>query len=221
MSDPKAVIFDMDGVLVDTEPIYISINRTLFAELGVTMSKEKLLTYVGISSGRFWGEIRKDYSLPQSLAELIAQEKERHAAYFSRMPIPEVAGARELITELTGEGISLAVASSSSMATISTILTKTGLISFFPELVSGQDIARGKPAPDIFLLAAERLRISPENCLVIEDSPHGVAGAKEAGMRCVGYANPNSGRQNLSRADMVVDDFSLENRERIVSLLLA
>jgi HAD superfamily hydrolase (TIGR01509 family) len=222
MPSPKAVIFDMDGVLVDTEPVYIGINRALFAKLGVNMSMEKMLTYVGISANRFWKEVRDDYHLPHSVSKLIALEKQRQVSYFTATPsIPEVPGARMLLSELTRNGVSLAIASSSSPEIIGAILTKTGLCSFFPVCISGQDIARGKPAPDIFLLAAEKMGMQAKDCLVIEDSPHGIAGAKEAGMVCVGYSNPHSGNQNLSAADLIIRDFKLENRKKILSMVVA
>jgi HAD superfamily hydrolase (TIGR01509 family) len=220
MPSPAAVIFDMDGVLVDTEPIHIDINLALLAEFGVVMPMKKMLTYVGISANRFWREARADYNLPHSVDDLIAIERERLISFIaSAASIPEVPGVRELLTELAGRDISLAVASSSATEVITALLAKSGLISLFQERVSGQNLARGKPAPDIFMLAAEKLRVRPKRCLVIEDSSPGVAGAKAAGMACVGFANPNSGNHDLNGADLIIGNFSAENRRKIFSLL--
>jgi beta-phosphoglucomutase family hydrolase len=220
MPSPSAVIFDMDGVLVDTEPLHIEVNLSLLAELGINFPKERILEYVGISAPRFWQEIKQEFDLPQSAEELIATERARLLAHIAKVKaIPPIPGIRELLDELSARNVPLAVASSSAMEAIIALLTKSDVLDFFPVLVSGQDLSRGKPAPDIFLLAAEKLGARPDDCLVIEDSSPGVAGAKAAGMQCVGFVNKNSGNQDLSRADLIVADFSEMNREKIGSLL--
>jgi beta-phosphoglucomutase-like phosphatase (HAD superfamily) len=113
----------------------------------------------------------------------------------------------------------MAVASSSSRDIVDLILSKLAIYRFFAATVSGKDVAQGKPAPEIFLKAAADLGVEPRNCIVIEDSPAGIAGAKAAGMICIGFANPNSGRLDLSDADLILDDFSPESRLKVKELV--
>ena len=111
------------------------------------------------------------------------------------------------------------VASSSSKSTIHLIIEKLRLSTYFQFLVSGTEVANGKPHPDIFLKAAQLHNVSPENCIVIEDSQNGIMGAKRAGMTCVGFRNPGSGQQDLSEADIVIDDYNRKSIDSIIGLL--
>ncbi len=216
----KSVIFDMDGVLVDTEPIYVAINRGIFKRLGVEISVEHHLSYVGNSAVRMWGEIKRDFGLVHSVEELIRDEKRAQLDRFEGLKsIPPIPGIRDLIDRLRTEGIPFAVASSSPPELIELILGKAELDQFFEVTVSGDDVEKGKPAPDIFLLAAKRLSVDPESCLVIEDSPHGVRGANAAGMITCGFLNPNSGNQDLSDADFTVDHFYGNDLKRILGMI--
>jgi HAD superfamily hydrolase (TIGR01509 family) len=126
------------------------------------------------------------------------------SAHTNLQPISHV---ERLIRELVEQRVPIAVASSSSPALIEMILTKSNLKSYFSVIVSGEEVSQGKPAPDIFLHAAKELGVSPSVCLVIEDSHHGVKAAKSAGMRCIGYQNLNSGKQDLSCADHIVTSY--------------
>ena len=107
-------------------------------------------------------------------------------------------GIRKLLDELKSCGIKIGLASSSSKEFIELILNKLGVIEYFEVIISGEDVQKSKPAPDIFQKAAEALNVEPSNCLVIEDSGHGVKAAKLAEMKCIGFNNPNSGKQDLS-----------------------
>jgi HAD superfamily hydrolase (TIGR01509 family) len=214
-----SVIFDMDGVLADTEPVYLGIIRDLFAWHGVVVPESRLETYVGVSSESMWTEIRREFGLRQTVAELVRIEHEDQQRRLSELPhLPPVAGVEDLILALKAAGARLGVASSSSRAVIGLILERTGLARHFDTVVSGEDVARSKPAPDIFLAAAARLNAAPAGCVVIEDSTHGVRGAKAAGMRVIGYVNPNSGRQDVSGADLVVTALSARLAEQVMCL---
>jgi beta-phosphoglucomutase family hydrolase len=216
----KAVIFDMDGVLIDSEPIYIQSNREYFKELGLDISMERHLTYVGICARKMWHEIRDTFGLQESVEELLNKEKETLYKLVSEMnSLPTIPGIYKLLSELQKKQIKMAVASSSPRAMIDLVLRKLEMENYFEAIVCGDDISNGKPAPDIFLQAAERINTAPGECVVIEDSTHGVAGALDAGMTCVGFANPNSGNQDLSRADTILSDFSAESIHRILLLL--
>jgi HAD superfamily hydrolase (TIGR01509 family) len=222
MTRLRAVIFDMDGVLADTEPIYMEINRDLLSELGVTtLPFEQLLPYVGIPAKRMWTELRTRFELQQPLSELIRLEKDLQVQHLRGMKqIPEIPGVRPLLEELRQMGIPMAVASSSSREIVELILSKVAVRHFFRATVSGEDVSQGKPAPDIFLKAAATLGTEPQKCLVIEDSPPGVKGARNAGMLCVGFANANSGKLDLSGAELILSDFSPESRLKIKRLIL-
>jgi HAD superfamily hydrolase (TIGR01509 family) len=212
-----AAIFDMDGVLVDTEPFYVEVNQQLFEKLGITMSIEEQLTFVGISSAEMWHTTREKFKLSQPVETLMQLETEAFCRKLKTLPnLTPMPGVVALIKTLRDSGSRLAIASSSSRIIIDLITARTGLDAYFDVIVSGEEVVHGKPNPEIFLTAAERLHVVPENCVVIEDSPHGVAGAKSANMRCVGFQNPNSGNQDLSQADLLIHDFSHENIQKIV-----
>lgn len=219
-SKQHAVIFDMDGVLVDTEPLYVKINQQLFEELGIAMSVEEQLAFVGISSADMWRIIREKFTLSQPVETLLQLEMDAMYHTLKTLPFLDlIPGITELLNILRNSKIRLGIASSSRRTIIELITTRTGLKTYLDAVVSGDDVTLGKPDPEIFLTAAERLGVIPEDCLVIEDSPHGIAGAKDAKMRCVGFQNPNSGNQDLSRADLVIENFSPQNIQKILRLI--
>jgi HAD superfamily hydrolase (TIGR01509 family) len=210
----------MDGVLVDTEPIYVDVSRRIFAELAVDIPMDRHLGYVGVSAVRMWREIKEDFGLPHSVPELIAKEKHAQIrAVWEKHILDPIPGVEKLLQRLQRQTIPCAIASSSSRELIDLVLHKSGLHAFFCISVSGEDVQNGKPAADIFLAAAQRLKAQPSACLVIEDSPHGIAGAKAAGMKTCGFVNANSGNQDLSAADLIVDSFSDSCIELILNML--
>ena len=147
MHGHAAVIFDMDGVLVDTEPIYVDICRSLFIKFGVEISKERLQSYVGIPAHRMWSEIRDDFAIEHSVDELMQSEKtEQRHRLLALNEIPMVSGVAAFIEKLHRSEIAMGVASSSSRDTIRIILKKTGLHPYFEAIISGEDVEQGKPA---------------------------------------------------------------------------
>lgn len=211
----------MDGVLVDSEPLYRQSNFRIFAELGIRVSDDEYHDFVGSSADRMWSTLKERFRLAEPVGSLVRREADGHygqlLAMDSLSPIP---GVEELLRALEALPARLAVASSSARRVVDLTLAKTGLGSFFGVTVAGEEVARGKPHPDIFLETARRLKVAPGQCLVLEDSPRGIAGARAAGMVAVGFRNPNSGRQDLSEADLVVDSFSKAGRRRILDLAM-
>lgn len=204
----EAVIFDMDGVLIDSEPIYFEIERNTFAHFGATLSDEEHHSYVGVTLESMWQQVLDKHQLNTTLEEALTFHKNNILHTMTNHPsltaIPDV---ERWLRWLHEQKIPIAVASSSPHALIDIIMNKTGLGRYFERRVSGEEVENGKPAPDVFLHTANLLSVSPSHCLVIEDSRNGVLAAKAAGMRCIGYRNPGSGDQDLSKADLLVSSY--------------
>lgn len=207
------VIFDMDGVIIDSEPIYFQIEQELFHEMGLELTPEEHLNYVGRSD--LWETVSKKYDLDVDLNEIHKKENSRYLEIISKsFDEGPIDGIEELIRELASDDITLVLASSSKMKNIELVLTTFGLLKYFDLRISGADLATSKPHPEIFLKAAEMAGSVPRECLVIEDSNNGVKAAKAANMKCVGFKNPNSGNQDLSAADWIINSFDEFDFER-------
>jgi HAD superfamily hydrolase (TIGR01509 family) len=188
MSAFSAVIFDCDGVLVDSEVIALEVEMGILAEIGLTYEREDYIRrFLGTTSAHYFAALDAEHRarfgapLPEGLNERMSQ------AYYPAIEaaLRVIPGARELVAALT---VSKAVASSSSVHGLTLKLTKVGLWqAFAPHIYSGQLVARGKPAPDIFLHAADRLGVDPQTCVAIEDSVNGVLAARAAGMTVLGF----------------------------------
>ena len=205
----KAVLFDMDGVLIDSELIRLELLQGIFKSMNIIMSDEEYIKFIGTSSHFMWGTIKDKYSLDYTLEELIKKDRTKYFNYLSssEMKISPITGIPELLKALYENNIKMAVASSSPIAVIELIIESFKFKNYFNELVTGDYVERSKPEPDIFLYAADKLGVLPEECIVIEDSCNGVKAAKKAGMKCIGYRNCNSGDQDLSKADIIIDSF--------------
>jgi len=204
----KAVIFDLDGVMVDSEPMhYHAFAETLRGEGvdGVTFAYYK--QFVGSTNRYMWETAMRDFHLTKSMAYLIKKDEGNRDALLRQeghIPLP---GVCELVRDLYRHDIKLAVASSSPQAYIEEAVMSLHVMDCFSHLVTGESLERSKPAPDIFLKAAQLLRVAPMDCIVVEDSENGVRAANAAGMFCIAFRNPNSGNQDLSFADVIVDSF--------------
>jgi len=213
------VIFDMDGVIVDSQPYHFAVEDKMCREMGIDVSLEESHSFVGMAGAMVWRYLKSKFALPESIEELLAFENKARTAYFSSLenvhPIP---GVVALLEELKQHDIKTALASSSSVEVIEIFISKLGIKDYFQKIISGDAVENGKPDPDIFLYTATALGENPSDCLVIEDSANGVKAAKLAGMKCIGFRNANSGDQDLSLADMVIDDFRKVDLEILESL---
>ncbi|GIZ16444.1 HAD family hydrolase [Capnocytophaga catalasegens] len=200
----KYFIFDMDGVLVDSEPIHYQVMSIVFDRLQLSLSEKYRHTLTGMAGIPMWSKIVKDCHLPKSPSEYLDFHRD---IFFEELPnknIPEVKGVKDLLFCLKENDYKLALASSSTMKLIDIFTEQLQIKSYFDTIVSGENLQRSKPFPDIFLKVAENFNTAPESCIVLEDSTNGVLAAKSAGMTCIGFANPNSGKQDLSKADVIV-----------------
>lgn len=180
-----SVIFDLDGTLVDSEPNYYEAGRRLLVRHGVPdFTWEHHTRYIGISTRETLTALRAEYGIATPVDELLADQDALYLelARSSTEVFPEM---RKFVERLHQEGIATAVASGSSRAAIEAVLAGTGLGAYVTTYVSADEVAHGKPAPDVFLEAARRLGAAPGDCVALEDAAPGVAAAHAAGMRCI------------------------------------
>ncbi|MDP4179585.1 MAG: HAD family phosphatase [Bacillota bacterium] len=215
----KAVIFDMDGVIVDSEPIHFEVDKRVMKKCGFIASDDILNPYVGVSNPEMWKDLKEKYNLILSVEELLKLQSELKIEVLNETKIEAIDGIIELLSDLRRNKIILAVASSSPRLFIETILETIKIREYFNAILSGEEVQRGKPYPDIFLKTAEMLKVNPHECIVIEDSTNGVKAALSAGMKCIGYANLNSGSQDLSRASTIVDSICEINHHFMISIM--
>lgn len=203
----KAVLFDMDGVLIDSEPLHAKAFQLAMKEYGLELSEEYCYQFIGRTDRDFAKTLVKEYKLSYTDDDLLNSKNKMLAKLEVEVGYPVIDHVKDLVIDLHSNNIKLAIASSSPMEAIKQTAEKLELTEYFDEYVSGTDLKHSKPAPDIFLKAAQMLSVEPSECLVIEDSCHGVCAAKAANMTCIGFYNPHSGKQDLSKADIIIEGF--------------
>ncbi|MEV0026523.1 HAD family phosphatase [Streptomyces atroolivaceus] len=187
-----SVLFDLDGTLIDSEPNYYEAGRRLLARYGVRdFSWENHTRFIGIGTRETLTVLREEYGIEAPVDELLAGKNALYLelAGASTTAFPEM---RILVERLHGDGVPMAVASGSSRAAIAATLSVTGLDAYLPVYVSAEEVARGKPEPDVFLEAARRLGVAADSCVVLEDAVPGLRAAHAAGMRCVAVPLPEA-----------------------------
>lgn len=218
----KAVIFDMDGVIVDSNPIHLEAENMVLKKYGISLSySEMLKKYNGTTTKFMFEDLIKTYNLNAN-AEEMCREKTKLIFELCSKYVPATKGIINLIKNLKEHKFKIALASSSDKEIISLILAKLEIKPFFDSIVSAQDITHSKPHPEIFLKAASNLEVPPECCVVVEDATFGVEAAKNAGMKCIGYKNQATEKIisiDLSKADLITDNFNSLNIQMINSLL--
>ncbi|MCC3158932.1 HAD family hydrolase [Hymenobacter sp. 15J16-1T3B] len=215
----RTVIFDMDGVLVDTEPLHHDAFFRHFAELNLPISDTEYATFLGGSTRNIYQRLKQEYSLAADVETLMQRKRELfNAAFDEDTALDLLPGARALIEDLHRAGVPLQLASSASKDTINRVFRRFGLYPYFDNLVSGEDFPQSKPNPAIFLHAAQLAGVPAHECVVIEDSANGVTAAKAAGMYCIGYRSAHSGGQDLHHADEVVAELGQLSAARIRAL---
>jgi HAD superfamily hydrolase (TIGR01509 family) len=211
-----AVVFDLDGVIVDSEQVWDEVREEYVREMGGTYTETATRDMMGMSSLEWSRYLADALGVPGTPEEINAAIVERMLARYGEAP-PLIPGAVEAVRRCA-ERWPLAVASSSNPELIEVVLDAAGLHDVIPVVVSSQEVARGKPAPDVYVEAARRLGVDPHACAAVEDSHNGIRSAKAAGMRVIALPNPHfpPDEEALAQADVVlrsIDELTPETIE--------
>ncbi|MFA7615668.1 MAG: HAD family phosphatase [Weeksellaceae bacterium] len=204
----KAVLFDMDGVIVDTEPIHKKAYFKMFESFGADVDEELYSTFAGASTRKVCNTVIDRFGLKDPVEKLEEVKRTLFKKYFyNDSEFDMVPGVSELIAHYYGNNIKMVLATSASHTTIDMVFERFDLKPFFNDVISGTDLKESKPNPEIFLKAAKLSGESAEQCMVIEDSTNGITAAHRAGIFCAGYNGGKTKLQDYSLADIVVTDF--------------
>ena len=202
MGGRRPVVFDLDGVLIDSEPLYEQAFRAYVASVPSDEVTRLFALTIGRRDADFIPEIAARFGQePADVAAGLAEALEPLLADLAPMP-----GAAEVVESLRADGRLLALATSSLAGFAARALDGLGLAGAFDAAVTGDEVGAGKPDPEIYALAASRLGVEPAACVAIEDTPAGVAAATAAGMTCIAVPHPLANRSGLAGADVVADD---------------
>jgi len=203
------VIFDMDGVIIDSELLHKKAYYETFVSLGLNVSEELYKSLTGASTINVFQNLISHFDLDEDADALVLDKRRRYVEFFENDPtLHLVDGVEDLIKYLYSKDITLVLASSSSMPNIERVFNRFDLNKYFKGKISGADLVLSKPHPEIFNKAAELAKTEKERCIVIEDSDNGVKAANDAGIFVFGYKNPMAADQTLENADKVISDFS-------------
>jgi len=204
----KCVIFDMDGVIIDSEEIHKKAYYETFTSIGVNVSDDLYKTLTGSSTINAFQKLVKHFKLDLNPEELVLDKRKRYVNFFENDPnLHLVKGVKDLIEHCNNKGLTLVLASSSAMVNIERVFNRFKLNPYFTAKISGADLTKSKPNPEIFEKAAILGNTPKENCVVIEDSDNGIKAANDAGIFVFGYKNPMAEDQTLDNADFIVNNF--------------
>ena len=198
------IIFDMDGVLLDSEPMHQEIIYETFQLEGIPFDKAYIQTLTGMSAFPMWEKVKRDAQRTESVEELMQFHRDYFFKRLPEMKVPLVPHVKEVLEKFKNEGKHLSLASSSGRKLIDIFTQQTNIAHYFEVIMSGDDVKYSKPNPEIFLKVAQWYGLPATQFTVIEDSTNGVKAAKSANMQCVGFQNLLSGGQDLSQADLLI-----------------
>lgn len=211
----QAILFDMDGVILDSEPLHTLARARRFAELGIPADAESKII-LGARKDDYWKDFKEQYSLSECTEELINCEFRTILSLIKEKQVPESPYLSDLLQFMTENGIEAAVGSASSREFVTGVLDYLGIRRYFSVLVCGNDVKRPKPSPDTYLLCAERLKAEPARCFVVEDSHTGSLAARAAGIPCIGYR----GTQTASASDFSECAYVVTDMREVKKILL-
>lgn len=217
----RTVIFDMDGVIVDTEPVHRYAYFQHFDELGINVSEDMYTSFTGFSTKNTYQKVKDHFQLTQEVHDLVLRKRTIFNESFDTKPDLElIEGVRDLIVHLHQQDIELILGSSASKSTIHRVFNRFELFPYFTHIVSGEDFPQSKPNPAIFNHAVSLAKIDTKaHCLVIEDSTNGIKAANAAGIKVLGYKSQNSKQQDYSTADAVIESFLNVDARELLRLL--
>ncbi|MCB0465026.1 MAG: HAD family phosphatase [Aequorivita sp.] len=205
----KAVLFDMDGVIVDTEPLHRKAYFKMFEDVNIDVSEAMYDSFTGQATLPICKTLCEHFNLSETPENLVATKRKHFKYLFENDDdLMLLDGVHELIKDYHANGLTLVLASSASMPNIDRIFERFDLNKYFKAKISGADLKASKPHPEIFLKAAELAGEHPDDCIVIEDSTNGIAAAKAANIYCVAFKSPHSKNQDYSKADRVITSFN-------------
>jgi HAD superfamily hydrolase (TIGR01509 family) len=213
----KAVIFDMDGVMIDSEPLWEKTERILLGQKGMEYSPTYRDKIVGLNQSDSGSLLKETFNLPETVEEIITGRIEILLGLYEK-ELELVPGLLPLLKELRESDFLLTLASSSPLRVINFVLDRFSLREFFSVVVSGEDTPFGKPHPDIYLHTAKRLGVEPDKCVAIEDSINGVKSAKRAGMFCIAVPDERLNQKEFQIADLIVDGLDVISVKMIKNL---
>lgn len=200
----KGIIFDLDGVLADTEYYQWQGWVEALKPYGILLSKEKYFDYAGKREDIIEKELIKKYNLKIKKGELLDKREKLLIEWFSSKKLKPMPWVKEAVVFFAKEKkIKLAIASSGPKDEVILKLKKINFYSYFPVIVAGSEVKRGKPYPDIYLLATKKLKLKPKECLALEDTQYGTESAKTAGLVCFAIPSEYSKKQNFSKANKI------------------
>lgn len=204
----KAVLFDMDGVIVDTEPLHRKAYFKMFDDVKIEVTEALYNSFTGQSTINICKRLVNHFNLENSPQELV-NTKRKHFKYLFQndTELALIDGVLDLIKDYYNNGLKLVVASSASMPNINRIFDRFDLNPYFMGKFSGADLKNSKPHPEIFVKAANHTGYEKRECMVIEDSTNGIKAAYDAGIFCVGFKSPHSSNQDYSLASKVISDY--------------
>lgn len=203
----KGIIFDMDGVLINSEPVHYRIWKEALLTRGIELDYEVYKPCIGSTLGFLMNLLHETYGIDREDKALVDTMKKIKAETVEREGIPMIEGVPQLLERLKNAGYKMAIASSSPLSYIQMVTKRLNIRHYFDKILSGENVKHPKPAPDVFLAAAEELELDVSECLVVEDSTNGCRAAKAANITCMGYFNPDSGKQDLSQAAMIIEGY--------------
>ena len=205
----KAVLFDMDGVVVDTEPLHQKAYHLMFSDVNIVVPDLLYASFTGQSTLTICKTLCQHFNLSQAPETLVRLKRKHFKLLFENdTDLHLLDGVLELIKDYYSNGLTLVLASSASMPNINRIFERFDLNQYFVAKLSGADLKASKPHPEIFINAAKASGHERSECFVIEDSTNGIAAAKSAGIFCVGFKSPHSEGQDYSKANLVISNYN-------------